>query len=66
VIRPDLKERRDSRVEQAALRRIATLVAQGVQPHELFVWGAIVAPDTERLPKTPELVSLSSRRCSRR
>jgi hypothetical protein len=60
VIRPDLKGRRDSTVEQAALRRIATLVAQGVQPHERFV-----APDTERLLKAPELVSLSSRRCSR-
>jgi signal transduction histidine kinase/uncharacterized protein YoaH (UPF0181 family) len=46
----DLKERRESTLEQAALRRIATLFAQGVQPHELF---AVVAEEVGRVVDAP-------------
>jgi GAF domain-containing protein len=52
VIRLDLKERRESTREQAALRRIATLVAQGVQPHELF---AGVAEEVGRVVDAPSV-----------
>jgi len=52
VIRPDLKERRASTLEQAALRRIATLVAQGVRPHELF---AVVAEEVGRVVDAPSV-----------
>jgi GAF domain-containing protein len=48
----DLNERRDSTLEQAALRRIATLVAQGVQPHELF---AVVAEEVGRVVDAPSV-----------
>jgi signal transduction histidine kinase/uncharacterized protein YoaH (UPF0181 family) len=48
----DLKERRESTLEQAALRRIATLVAQGVQPHELF---AVVAEEVGRVVDAPSV-----------
>jgi GAF domain-containing protein len=41
--------------EQAALRRVATLVAQGVQPHELF---AVVAEEVGRVVEAP-LVSVA-------
>src|SRR6266568_2993210 len=51
VIR-DLRERRESTLEQAALRRIATLVAQGVQPHELF---AVVAEEVGRVVDAPSV-----------
>ena len=52
MIRPDLKERRESTLEQVALRRIATLVAQGVQPHELF---AGVAEEVGRVVDAPSV-----------
>src|SRR6266536_3559299 len=48
----DLRERRESTLEQAALRRIATLVAQGVQPHELF---AVVAEEVGRVVDAPSV-----------
>jgi GAF domain-containing protein len=48
----DLKERRDSTLEQAALRRIATLVARGVQPDELF---AVVAEEVGRVVDAPSV-----------
>jgi GAF domain-containing protein len=41
--------------EQAALRRVATLAAQGVQPHELF---AVVAEEVGRVVEAP-LVSVA-------
>ncbi|MFL5962097.1 MAG: GAF domain-containing protein [Gaiellaceae bacterium] len=50
--RRNLKERRESTFEQAALRRIATLVAQGVQPHELF---AVVAEEVGRVVDAPSV-----------
>jgi signal transduction histidine kinase len=50
VIGPDLEARRESTLEQAGLRRIATLVAQGVQPHELF---AAVAEEVGRVVDAP-------------
>jgi GAF domain-containing protein len=52
VIRPDLKELRESTREQAALRRIATLVAEGVQPRELF---AVVAEEVGRVVDAPSV-----------
>jgi GAF domain-containing protein len=48
----DLNEGRQGTLEQAALRRIATLVAQGVQPHELF---AAVAEEVGRVVDAPEV-----------
>jgi GAF domain-containing protein len=48
----DLKGRNASTPEQAALRRIATLVAQGVQPHELF---AVVAEEVGRVVDAPSV-----------
>jgi signal transduction histidine kinase/uncharacterized protein YoaH (UPF0181 family) len=48
----DLNERRGSALEQAALRRIATLVAQGVQPQELF---AVVAEEVGRVVDAPSV-----------
>ncbi|MDX6455516.1 MAG: hypothetical protein QOD48_1623, partial [Gaiellaceae bacterium] len=52
MIRPDLKELRESTREQAALRRIATLVAEGVQPRELF---AVVAEEVGRVVDAPSV-----------
>jgi GAF domain-containing protein/two-component sensor histidine kinase len=46
----DLTGRSETTLEQAALRRIATLVAQGVQPHELF---AVVAEEVGRVVDAP-------------
>jgi GAF domain-containing protein len=46
----DVTERRRSRLEQAALRRIAALFAQGVQPDELF---AVVAEEVGRVVDAP-------------
>jgi GAF domain-containing protein len=46
----DLNERRESTLEQAALRRIATQVAQGTPPHELF---AVVANEVGHLVGAP-------------
>jgi GAF domain-containing protein len=43
-------EERESTLEQAALRRIATLVAQGVQPSDLF---AVVAEEVARVIDVP-------------
>jgi hypothetical protein len=48
----DLKERRERTLEQAALRRIAMLVAQGVQPEELF---SIVAEEVGRVVDAPSV-----------
>ena len=52
MIRPDLKERRESTLEQAALRRIATVVAQGVESQELF---AVVAEEVGRVVGAPSV-----------
>jgi GAF domain-containing protein len=48
----DPRERRESTLEQAALRRFATLVAQGVQPQELF---AVVAEEVGRVVDAPSV-----------
>jgi signal transduction histidine kinase len=45
-----VKERRESTLEQAALRRVATLVAQGAQSRELF---AVVAEEVGRVVGAP-------------
>src|SRR3954462_1522216 len=51
-----LEERPQSTLEQAALRRIATLVAEGAKPHELF---GVVAEEVGRVfyvdPETSDL-----------
>jgi signal transduction histidine kinase/uncharacterized protein YoaH (UPF0181 family) len=47
-----LKESGESTLEQAALRRIATLVAEGVQPYELF---AVVAEEVGRVVDAPSV-----------
>jgi PAS domain S-box-containing protein len=46
----DVTERRRSESEQAALRRIATLAAEGAQPDELF---AVVAEEIARVVEIP-------------
>jgi GAF domain-containing protein len=48
----DVKERRESALEQAALRRIAMLVAQGAQPDELY---AVVAEEVGRVVHAPSV-----------
>jgi GAF domain-containing protein len=48
----DMKERRESALEQAALRRIATLVAEGVQPHVFF---GVVAEEVGRVVDAPSV-----------
>ena len=48
----DLKKRPETTLEQAALRRIATLVAHGVQPQELF---AVVAEEVGRVVDAPSV-----------
>ena len=48
----DLNERRASTLEQAALRRVAALVAQGVQSQELF---AVVAEEVGRVVDAPSV-----------
>jgi hypothetical protein len=48
----DVTERRQTRREQAALRRVSTLVAHGVQPEELF---AVVAEEVGRVADAPSV-----------
>src|SRR5258705_13257123 len=52
MIRQSSKAPPESTLEQAALRRIATLVAQGVQRHELF---AGVAEEVGRVVDAPSV-----------
>jgi GAF domain-containing protein len=49
-LNPELTERRERTLEQAALRRIATLIAEGVQPPDLF---AVVAEEVARVVDAP-------------
>ena len=48
----DLKERPEITLEHAALRRIATLMAKGVQPQELY---AVVAEEVGRVVDAPSV-----------
>src|SRR3954469_19231504 len=48
----EVAERRETGREEAALRRIATVVAEGVQPHELF---AVVAEEVARVVDAPSV-----------
>ena len=51
----DLQKRPEGTLEQAALRRIATLVAQGVEPHELF---AVVAEEVGGVIDAPSVADM--------